>query len=284
MPLTIRYPRLDFEFPSEVAVLAVRHRPWTREAAGALAQRLDIHADAVDAGLWLIARDERSVLEMYQASQSFRYSRTDVHGEAGDGIGKSLILDEVPRIADRWIEPFLPQQGRAAISSVTKQELLVSEKPGDEPRAQVIAVDVNYRFEVEGLPLLGPGAKAKVSVHHAGGISGAYRFWRDVSPAGSVRTIPLDVLYERFSSSTLFTDLHDRDASSEVISARLGYLCLPPTEPMSILIPALELRGIIATEAQPRYEFVTHVAAIELDAQQAKEGHLINARPPQLLT
>src|SRR5688572_31768377 len=78
MALSLHFPRLETEFPSEIALLRVKHRPWTREAAGELAHRLEVRADADDAGLWLIARDERSVLEVYQASQSFRY-RSEEH-------------------------------------------------------------------------------------------------------------------------------------------------------------------------------------------------------------
>src|SRR5688500_1399047 len=135
MALSLHFPRLETEFPSEIALLRVKHRPWTREAAGELAHRLEVRADADDAGLWLIARDERSVLEVYQASQSFRYSRTDLDGEGRDGIREQLDPERARRMAEEWIAPFLPQEGRAEVSSITEQEVLVSERQGDEPRA-----------------------------------------------------------------------------------------------------------------------------------------------------
>src|SRR4030095_16322583 len=109
-----------------------------------------------------------------------------------------------------------------------------------------------------------PGAKMQVAVDPAGEVSGAYRFWRQPRAGAAARTVPPEEACERFASSELFADLSDQSAQAEVGAARLGYLCLPPTEPQGLLVPAYELRGVLATELHPRYEFISYVAAAEV--------------------
>jgi hypothetical protein len=142
---------------------------------------------------------------------------------------------------------------------------------------------VNYRFEFDGVPLLGPGAKAKVAVHHTGVVAGAYCFWRDVTGKGRATTLSADLIFDRFQSSPLFADLSDRTARAEVRSARFGYLCLPPTESMSLLVPAIEMRGTIATEFHPRYDFVSYVGATDVKGADAKRAGFVNACPALLV-
>src|SRR5882672_10605218 len=97
----------------------------------------------------MIARDERAVLEIYQATQSFRYSRLDLDGEGRESSGQRIDRDEARKIAQAWIEPFLPVEGHAEVITTTERELLVSKRRGDEPSATIIALDVNYVFTVD---------------------------------------------------------------------------------------------------------------------------------------
>lgn len=282
MTLSISFPDVK-DFPAVAPILAVRPHLWNLDAATELARRMQIGAEAEEAGLWMVARDKRAALEVYYASSSFRYSRLDVDGEGRDGAGRMPGNDEVIREAGRWLETFGPDQVRPELRSITVHEVLVSERDAKEPRELVVGMDVNYRFAFDGVPLLGPGAKAKVTVHHTLDISGAYRFWRDVEAVGETRTVPVDRLLERFAESPLFADLTDDTARVRVDTVRFGWLCLPPTEPMSTLVPALELRGTIATEAQPSYEFLRFVAATDHDETKSKRAGHINARPALLL-
>jgi hypothetical protein len=282
MSLSIRFPDIP-AVPAESPVLTVRPHLWNLDAATELARRMEIRTNAEEAGLWMVARDDRAALEVYYASSSYRYSRLDFDGEGREGVDSTPNKDEVLGVAERWIETFGPEQARAEVHSITAHEVLVAEREAKEPREVVVGMDVNYRFAFDGTPLLGPGAKAKVSVHHTLDVSGAYRFWRDVEAVGEARILPVEQLLERFSSSPLFADLTDDTARAQVDSVRFGWLCLPPTEPMSTLVPALELRGTISTEAQPRYEFVRFVAATDPDQTTAKRSGHVNTRPALLL-
>jgi hypothetical protein len=277
--LTLEFPAVDV--PAEVPVLEVRPPEWTLDAATELAKGMHIAASAADSGLWLLARDDRAALEVYRASSSFRYSRLDLDGEGRDGIAgvpeKGAALD----VGQEWISQYGPEGVRAELHSVTEREVLISQRP-DEVRQLIVGLDVNFRFSVEGLPLFGPGAKAQVSVHPSGEVTGAYRFWREVHAVDAAPTVPVEQMRERFASSPLFVDLTDDVAHAHIDSARFGWLSLPPSEPMGILVAALELRGMVYTEDHT-YNFISFVGATDSDDEAGKRAGWVNTRPRLLV-
>ena len=68
-----------------------------------------------------------------------------------------------------------------------------------EPRRLVTGARVNYRFAIDDLALLGPGAKMQVAVDPKGEIFEAYSFWRTTRPVDQLPTIRPDQAFERFS-------------------------------------------------------------------------------------
>lgn len=282
MTVTLRFP--EVRIPTEVPVLGVRPHSWGRNAAG-LVKAFGIDADLVDSGLWMIARGERSALELYAATPSFRYTRFDLDDEGRSTAG-SIDKDAAVRQAEDWLSQFPTTDevvGGMKLHSVTDQEVLISERERPEPRSLITGTDVNFAFEYDGLPLLGPGAKAKVSIHPSGEVSGAYRFARNLEPIGMTPTRSADELLERFSGSYLFADVNDDTARAHVEEVRFGWLTLPPTEHMNVLLPAIEVRGALITEAQT-YEFINFVAAARADEADEKMRWRLNSRPDVLIT
>jgi uncharacterized protein YkuJ len=278
MALSINFP--DLRVPDEAPIYATERADWDERAVAELARRLDVDGDVVDSGLWFVVRDRRAALEVYRASDSYRFDRIDAVGEIRDGDEHGLDANRVVAIAEDWIHEFGPR-ARWELHSLTEQEVLVSEGRGTEPRRLVAGTQVNYRLWLEELPLLGPGAKMQVAVGNDGAITAAYRFWREARPVGAVPIIARDVAFERFASSNLFADLNDETASADVEEVHLGYLTLPPTEVQPVLLPVYELRGVLATELHPRYEFVSHVAATEIDEGTLKQAQM-RSTPPNI--
>jgi hypothetical protein len=268
IPSTI--PAFDI---SEVTQGAVRARE--------LAKQFGIRARVRDLGLWQVARDKGAVVEAYQATPSFRYGLLGIDGEARDGSG-GMPASDPTEIAREWMSAVWPKGGEPTIGSVTEREVLIAERGVDEPRQLVVGADVNIRFGYDGLRLLGPGAKAQVSVNRDGQVVAAYCFWRDVSSTSEVQTRSFDEVFERFSSSSLFADLSDDTARAEVTEASFGYLCLPPTEPMQALIPVVELRGTIATEYQERYDFIRYMYATQ-PPHDLRDRKRLNIEPSLVL-
>ena len=96
------------------------------------------------------------------------------------------------------------------------------------------------------------------------------------------KTTPLREAFDRFAASDQLADL-PRGAKARVTSVQLGLLCLPPTEVQGLLAPTYVLRGEVSTELQPRYEFVSYVAAAEIDETDAKKRRWQAARPALLV-
>jgi hypothetical protein len=268
------------EIPPSVPVLDTVEPKDAEERSRALSEQLGISARARDLGLWHVTRDERAVLEVYQASSSFRYELLGLDGEARDG-GDGIPEGDAVGIAKEWMSAFWPSDAEPEIGEVTEREVMIAERDS-QPRQLVAGVDVNIRFSHSGLRLLGPGSKAQVCVNREGQVVAAYQFWRDVSATSKVRTRPLDEIFERFAASSLFADLSDDTARAEVSDAQFGYLCLPPTEPMQTLVPVVRLRGIIATEYQERYEFIRYMYAVE-PKRQSRGRKGVNTAPSLVL-
>ena len=227
MTLTLEFPALDV--PAEVPVLEVRPPEWTLGAATELARGMHIAASAVDAGLWMLARDDRAALEVYRASSSFRYSRLDLDGEGRDGIVDAPDRGRALGVGQEWISQYEPDGVRAELHSVTEREVLRISQHPDEVREAVVGLDVNFRFSLEGLPLFrarSESASVGASFRRGYGcISLLAR--RPRCRCGSYRADRNDV--ERFASSPLFIDLTDDVARAHIDSARFGWVALPPS-------------------------------------------------------
>jgi hypothetical protein len=276
MPLSIKFPE-PRSVPGEITLYTTPPPDWQPDAVSALARQFDVTGEVLDRGLWFVVSDDRSALEVYQASHSYRFSRLDIDAEARDGGRQEVERERALAIAERTVQTMAPDESRWEVQSVTDQEVLIAERDAKEPRLNVTGLQVNYTFSLGDLPLLGPGAKMQVAIGPTDDVTGAYRFWREPNATETASTIPQDVALERFSRSNLFADLSDETAQAEVTEARLGYYSMPPTEIQAALIPAYEFRGVLATEIHPRYEFVSYVAAVEMDEASLKSAELTNA-------
>jgi hypothetical protein len=276
MSLSIKFPESHAD-TREVTLYATPPPDWKSGAVSELARQLEVTGDVVDRGLWFVVSDDRSALEVYQASHSYRFSRLDIDAEGRDSDRRELEREHAMGIAERMVRTLAPDESRWDVRSVTDQEVLIAEREGGEPRLHVTGLQVNYGFSLDDLPLLGPGGKMQVAVGPMGDVTGAYRFWREPVPTGTAPTIPKEVALERFTRSDLFADLSDDTASAEVSEVRLGYLSLPPTEIQTALLPAYEVRGVLGTEIHPHYEFIRYVAALEMGEADLKRTQLMNA-------
>jgi hypothetical protein len=269
MPLSIDFPKLP-DVPREVPLLASIRPRWTREAIADLSRQFRLDGEPRDAGAWSIVRDERGVLEIYQNSHSFRFERLDIDGEGRHGTVEGLSHEKAIDIANGFVAENAAREAGVGEPAVTELEVLVAERDSSEPRRLLAGLQISYRYTIEGFDLMGPGAKTQVTIGPDTQIAVAYRFWRDVRIVDSVATVAADAAAERFSASELFADLDDKGARCEITGVRFGYLTRPPTEAQGTILPAYEFRGVLSTEALPRYEFTNYVLGCELEEVDAK--------------
>jgi hypothetical protein len=269
--------------PTEIPMFATSAPAWNEERVTELAMRFDVRGAVVDAGNWFVMRDGVHTLEVYQASHSLRLTRDDFDAEARSESRTAPDRVHALATADRFHRLLGGTDAHTELHSVTELEVMKAVKRKREPERCVVGLQVNYRYMLDGIPLIGPGAKAQITVGRDGELAQAYRFWRDVKPKGARRAIPVEQVFKRFTAAPQFSELSG-DSKIKVTSVRFGLLCLPPTEVQSVLLPAYVLRGEISTRLLPRYEFVTYLAAVHLDEADAKRNRWSLTRPSLLVS
>jgi len=280
MTVKIEFPEL-IPVPMELPQYAVLPPMWSPDKVAEMARRFDLRGECCDAGAWFVTRDAAWTLEVYQASHSLRLERNDYDAEARDGKGGVPDRERAMAVASRFMQAAGDTMAKPVFDSVTELRVLKATRENLEGEARVVGLQVNYRYALGDLPLVGPGAKAQVSVGPDGELAQAYRFAREVKRVGVLKTTPLREAFDRFAASDHFADL-PRGARARVTSVELGLLCLPPTEVQGLLAPTYVLRGEVSTELQPRYEFIAYVAAAELDEADTKRRRFPQGRPSLL--
>jgi hypothetical protein len=268
--------------PAELPLYATVRPAWNPDRVAELGSRLGVRGSVVDAGAWFIVRDGVSTLEVYQASHSFRFGRDDFDSEGRGESSHALDRDRAVAVAERFHGGLEATQAHAELHSVTEFRVTVATRGERAREARVVGLQVNHRYTLDGLPLVGPGAKGQVTVGQDGQLAQAYRFWRDVKRVGARRAVTPDQAFERLTATELFADLPN-SAKVKVTNVRLGLLCLPPSETQGVLLPAYAVRGEVSTELLPRYQFVTYVAAAEVGEAEAKRNRWPLARPALLV-
>jgi hypothetical protein len=268
--------------PAELPLYATVPPAWSLARVSEIAARLGVHGIPADAGNWFVVRNGTSTVEVFQASDSVRLERESFDAEGRRGGAKPPSKERAIAVAEKFHELLGSVAARAEVASVGELEVLVSKDRNDTPERRVVGLQVCHRYSLDGLPLIGPGAKAQVTVGCDGDIGYAYRFWREVKRTGTRNTVAPDKAFERFADSPLFKQL-GKGAKVNVTSATLGLLCLPPTESQGVLVPAYVLRGETTTESLPNAPFVHYLAAADLDPIEAKKNRWSNSRPALLV-
>lgn len=267
--------------PSELPVYAALPPDWKPDQVAQLAERFDLKGDVADTGLWWVCRNDRQMLEVYQASHSLRIERLDKDGE-GRGVAQdSPDRERALAMAERVMRMIGDDYAKPKVHSITELEVRRAVRGHSDEERQVVGLQVNYRYSLDGMPLVGPGAKAQVTVGGDGEMMQAYRFARAVERIQSRAAVPAQEALRRFAATDLFAQL-DAKSKVSITSLELGLLSLPPTEVQSVLVPVYVIKGRISTRMLPQYDFVRYVAATDMDDADIKRRRWQQARPALL--
>jgi hypothetical protein len=280
MSVSISFPK--FELPNRYPILHAEPPSWNDGSLRDLAGHLGVDARFEDRGLWHVARDSRSTVEVYAATHSFRQTAHSGASEWEHARETGLSEADAVARATEFITRFLPS-ATSQVASVFESEVLLSKAPGDRPTRFVTGTQVNFIFSADGIAFIGPGAKMQVTLRPDGEVASVYRMWREVKQVGEVPGYSVDELAVRFGRSAMFADLTDETARVEITSVAAGLLCIPPTERQAVLHPALSVRGTITTRAAEGIGFSTYIGATESRRLYSK-GDPRARRVPQLIT
>lgn len=285
MPADFRLDEARVRLTDDRRALPLQRTPAPRIDVGAasrLARRLGIGASPRDDGRFVVIRDERSSLEVFRASGSLRWTLDAVDGEARGAEPALPDGEEAVGIARAFLADHDLASDALREPTVARTVALRAERDR-EPVAVTVAHQVCFPYELDGVPVLGPGAKAQVTVGDGGEVVGWYRFWREAFAEELVPVLPADRAYEVFRADHAFADLGD-DAVVEVRDLALGYLALPPQEAQGYLVPVWAFSAVTSTEVLPAYEFTRYViAAADVSAERVKAMGAVHRAPQPVL-
>lgn len=138
-------------------------------------------------------------------------------------------------------------------------------------------VQVLFGFWLDDLPVLGPGAKIKVSLVANGEVSSVLWFWREPIVDEAAPRLPvlpaeraLDGVARSYGNAAA-----DADIRVNLRNVRLGHYALPPFEAQKFLIPVYEASGTEETHLLGSREIGLYVPAVRISNRQIKEMGMV---------
>jgi hypothetical protein len=263
------------ELPSIPPALPVHRtiRPtWTDQEAAQFAKRLGVDAPAKEFEPWWVFRKDGACVEIYRATHSVRVTRAAFDRE-GTATGPEQIPPDGAAVerANQFVEglrdihrsePLSPKLSRLE-PKLSRLEAMTQAPGGPRGSIRTVAVQINYRFALDGLPLLGPGAKAQVTIGRSGDMEQAYLFWRQSAPTNEQWTTRSAAAALAALAESPFLAPVIRTGDVEVLRIQLGWLSLPPTIVQDTFFPVYEIRGRFVAEidAGRERDFVVYIAA-----------------------
>ena len=229
-----------------------------------------------DNGDILTFKEKKFDFEVYKASDSFWMTNRELAFSETLPRGAELPKeDEAADKAREYLEKHYVDMTYVKFQSVTHTEVVHDGPDKKEIDSQKTAVNVNFSFDMDGIPVVGPGAKIQVSFCDRDLVSQVYYFWRDAKIADEMDSILPDNALEKFMKDPQFIRLDERSSSVKIHEMNLNYFAMPPFEFQRFLIPVYTIKGTVSTKHLERYDFNTHVVAVNITPEKIKRAGIL---------
>ena len=240
------------------------------------AEIFDVHGEIADLGQSFVIRDEQGDLEVFHASDSLWWADVPAMNREPDGPVNLPCEEEAIDIANTFLQEHELFDDRCRVDTITYATAgeVVSEHT--EPELYRIAMRVNYTFTLDGLPVMGPGARIGVTIGGDNKVIDLFKFWRE--PVQD-RVFPLlnpEAAARLLQKDAAFAQLKEDEARVIYNRFQLGYYALPCMEWQPFLGPVYQFSGIAHTPARKEIPFSRHVIAISISMEEMKELGGIN--------
>lgn len=255
----------------EITIFSTRQTKEQREnriksSAKNLSKIFRIKGRLIEGGNKSRITEKTRQIYLYTASDSFWYQDGALFANENRAHTKRLPGEKkAQRSAIDFLEKNKLLIPGAKIYSTTYTTVAIRKDGSDKIDEFNTEVHVNLRYELDGLPVFGPGAKTRVSFINSNKTSGVYHFWRNPESVETKRKLlspelALEVFYKNFR----FANLKSNESAKGIIkSVELGYFAFPPTDVQNYLLPVYRIRGTIRTKEFPKYDFDHYVVAIK---------------------
>lgn len=229
-----------------------------------------------DIGDTLLFAEKEFDLEVYKASDSFWWiSRNAAFPETLKDGAKLPDMDTAAENARKRIERLGVDVSCAEVQSVSYTEVVRDDTKQREIQRENTAVNVNFSFNLNGLPVVGAGAKMQISYCDYDELAHILYFWRNIKEEDAMEVILPDNALEKLMKDPRFIRLDDRNAKVSLNDIQLGYYALPPYEFQRFLIPVYTITGTASTKYLERYDFTSHVVAVNITASEIKKAGIV---------
>jgi hypothetical protein len=180
-----------------------------------------------------VSREGSGELEVFAASESSRWT----HDEFRLGrfvADRPAQWKEVASVATEWYDRHVPATARRFVSGPLLPQtayLAYGRQAGEVPLRAVLAQGV-ASYRVDGIDLIGPGAKTVINIDGRGRVMQAYHFWHNVFEGPVCEVTPQSEL-----QALRAYDDERAWALAKTVDARLVYYMPPPTLRASLVLP-----------------------------------------------
>jgi len=239
-------------------------------------EMFDLKEEPRDTGDTLFFREKEIDLEVYKASDSFWWTDRELAFQETLPRGAKLPNENAAvKYAHEYLSKIGIDTAYTRLGSVTHTEVVHDNAKQKEIESLNTAINVNFSFIVDDMPVVGPGAKIQVAFCDRDKISHALYFWRDIRMADEMETLLPNAAIEKFMKDPSFIRLDDRSSSVRIHEVSLNYFALPPFEFQRYLIPVYSISGTVSTKHLERYDFRTHVVAVNISPEKVKSAGIV---------
>jgi regulatory protein YycI of two-component signal transduction system YycFG len=238
-----------------------------------LSKIFGIRGRLTDRGNKSVITQKAKQIILYAASDSFWYQDGDLFATEKKPGSASLPSEKAAKeTAIKFLDKNKLLLPGAKIYSTTYTTIAVNKSDSKKFEEYNTEVHVNIRYELDGLPIFGPGAKTRLSFVNSNKTSGVYHFWRNAEPIESKRKLlSPELALELFYKNFRFANLKKNESARGIIkSIELGYYAFPPTDVQNYLLPVYRIRGTIRTKEFPKYDFDHYVVAVKYSDNDVK--------------
>jgi len=228
-----------------------------------------------NSGPRLVIRGTSSELEIFRTSDSLRWS---VIEQATEEPGEPVTLPDDQAAVSR-AEAFLAQhklaEAGAGLDSVTQSHHSRIGKGNKVLVNHPVATHVSYRFQIDGLPVFGPGAKMQVTFTDQKMPVQTYKFWREPKPDRTLNTISYDQAVQLIRTHPTFATMVQGGKARVIFEqAQLGYYAFPAREQQGMLVPVYSFDGAVHGPTGVTYPFSRYVMAVNLSPEDTKASRM----------
>lgn len=221
-------------------------------------------------GSFVLFREAEHSLELFRLSHSLRWTHNTLAHRESAPKAALPAEKEVQKLAAKALQDYQIDSANAKFQSIAYSQVVVATAPGGKKAVRNTEAHAIYGFSLDGIPVVGPGAKLRASFVEEGQMSQLLHFWRQPAKGKAVRIKTPQQALERFAQDPRFMRLSAETAVVDIQDIEFNYYALSPSDFQQYLIPVYSVKGTVKTTAFPRYDFTHRIVAVDLSPEQIK--------------